>query len=240
MILEVQITLDIPVNSIVGPFDIYSNADSYATPIETDIPASAFDAPGYIIEVPEGATFIKVQSKGDCNVFVNLKVPCEPTTTTTSTTVAPTTTTTTTATPTTTTTTTVAPTTTTTTTVAPTTTTTTTVAPTTTTTTTLTPTTTTTTTEVPQPQYSGLVTVTNCLDQDGDGIEITAIVGDIGEQVYLPDGVSLLDGKNNYYRLANNVTNGTFYNDIFDGTLIISNFIIQIDSNGLIIDKIIC
>jgi hypothetical protein len=85
MSLIVQITLNIPNDSIVGPFDIYSNADGYVTPIETDVPASSFSSPGYIVEVPEEATFIKVQSTGYCDTFVNLEVPCEPTTTTTTT-----------------------------------------------------------------------------------------------------------------------------------------------------------
>ena len=123
----ITITLTTPVGSSVGPFDLFSNADSYVVPFDTNIPLSTLLS-GYTVELPVGATIVRVQSLGTCTNYIDLTVDC--TTTTTTTTVAPTTTTTTS--------TTLAPTTTTTTstTVAPTTTTTTstTVAPTTTTT----------------------------------------------------------------------------------------------------------
>jgi hypothetical protein len=151
----------------VGPFNMLSDADSYATPFETNISRATL-VTGYTSSlVPNAATIIRALSSGSCTQSVDLpiNVPTTTTTTTTTTTAAPTTsttTTTTTAAPTTTstttTTTTEAPTTTstttTTTTAAPTTTstttTTTTAAPTTTSTTTTTttaaPTTTSTTT----------------------------------------------------------------------------------------------
>ena len=138
----IQITLTIPPGGAAGPFDLFSNADGFASPFETQVSAADLVA-GYTVTLPMGATIIRVCSTGTCENCIDLPTNCP--TTTSTTTVAPTTTTTTVA-PTTTTTT-VAPTTTTTTTVAPTTTTTTTVAPTTTTTTTVAPTTTTTTTE---------------------------------------------------------------------------------------------
>lgn len=140
----IQITLTIPPGGAAGPFDLFSNADGFASPFETQVSAADLVA-GYTVTLPMGATIIRVCSTGTCENCIDLPTNCP--TTTSTTTVAPTTTTTTTVAPTTTTTTTVAPTTTTTTTVAPTTTTTTTVAPTTTTTTTVAPTTTTTTTE---------------------------------------------------------------------------------------------
>lgn len=111
----ITITLTTPVGSSVGPFDLFSNADSYVVPFDTNIPLSTLLS-GYTVELPVGATIVRVQSLGTCTNYIDLPVNC--TTTTTTTTVAPTTTTTTTITPTTTTTTTtVAPTTTTTTTV---------------------------------------------------------------------------------------------------------------------------
>lgn len=159
----IQITITIPPGGAAGPFDLYSDADGFTTPFETQVPAVDLVA-GYTVTLPMGATVIRVCSVGTCENCIDLPTNCPTTTTTTvaptttttttvattttSTTVAPTTTTTTTVAPTTTTTTT-APTTTTTTTAA-TTTTTTTVAPTTTTTTTAAPTTTTTTTGTPE------------------------------------------------------------------------------------------
>lgn len=118
----ITITLTTSVGSLVGPFDLFSNADSYAVAFDTNISLSTLLS-GYTVELPVGATIVRVQSIGTCTNYIDLTVDC--TTTTTTTTVAPTTTTTTTVAPTTTTTTTVAPTTTTTTTIALTTTTTT-------------------------------------------------------------------------------------------------------------------
>jgi hypothetical protein len=122
-----------------GPFNLYSNTDSYVTPFATGITKSALLA-GYVSSVvPTGTNTIRIKSLGLCTNYIDVYVVGSGTTTTT-TTVVPTTTTTTTGGLTTTTTTTpyVGPTTTTTTTpyVGPTTTTTTTVAVTTTTTTT--------------------------------------------------------------------------------------------------------
>jgi hypothetical protein len=107
-----------------GPFDLYSDVDSFATPFESGITRNQM-LNGYISNTaPDNSTIIRVQSTGNCDNYLDITITSQPTTTTTTTS--------------TTTTTTVAPTTTTTTTVAPTTTTTTTVAPTTTTTSTTT------------------------------------------------------------------------------------------------------
>ena len=83
-------------------FDLYSNADSYSTPFDINVPLSSLLS-GYTVELPMGATIVRVQSVGVCTNYIDLPVDC---TTTTTTTVAPTTTTTTTVAPTTTTTTT--------------------------------------------------------------------------------------------------------------------------------------
>jgi len=149
-----------------GPFNLYSNVDTYTTAFETSISRGILVA-GYTSQVvPPGTSTIRVKSIGKCTNYVDLLV-ITPTTTTTSTTLVPTTTTTTTVVPGTTTTTTTAiptPTTTTTTTAGggttttttttaggPTTTTTTTIAPSTTSTTTTTAPSTTTTTTTPPP-----------------------------------------------------------------------------------------
>jgi hypothetical protein len=136
----------------VGPFNMLSDADSYATPFETNISRATL-VTGYTSSlVPNAATIIRALSLGSCTQSVDLpiNVPTTTTTTTTTTTAAPTTSTTTT-------TTTAAPTTTTTTT--------TTAAPTTTTTTTTaaptTSTTTTTTTAVPTTTSTTTTTTTN-------------------------------------------------------------------------------
>ena len=109
----IQITLTIPPGGAAGPFDLFSNADGFASPFETQVSAADLVA-GYTVTLPMGATIIRVCSTGTCENCIDLPTNCP--TTTSTTTVAPTTTTTTTVAPTTTTTTTVAPTTTTTTT----------------------------------------------------------------------------------------------------------------------------
>lgn len=93
----ITITLTTSVGSSVGPFDLFSNADSYAVAFDTNIPLSTLLS-GYTVELPVGATIVRVQSLGTCTNYIDLTVDC--TTTTTTTTVAPTTTTTTTAAPT--------------------------------------------------------------------------------------------------------------------------------------------
>jgi hypothetical protein len=137
------ITLTTP-NTHAGPFDLYSNIDSYTSAFATGISKDELLLGYSTNAIPNLTTIIRLASTGICDNFIDITMPV---TTTTTTTAAPTTTTTT-ATPTTTTTT-AAPITTTTTTAAPVTTTTTTAAPLTTTTTTAAPITTTTTTAAP-------------------------------------------------------------------------------------------
>ena len=198
----IQITITIPPGGAAGPFDLYSDADGFTTPFETQVPAVDLVA-GYTVTLPMGATIIRVCSVGTCENCIDLPTNCPTTTTTT---VAPTTTTTTTVAPTTTTTTTVAPTTTTTTTVAPTTTTTTTAptttttttAPTTTTTTTAAPTTTTTTTGNPEKLSWELTTTT------------ASEIFQVGMQILVNDVVQVqesIDGAN--YPLTGEIMVGT-------------------------------
>lgn len=90
-----------------GPFNLYSNLDSFVTPFESGISKGALLGGYTSFLVPEYTETIRVKSAGLCVNYTDISV-VYPTTTTT-TTVAPTTTTTTTITPTTTTTTTVFP-----------------------------------------------------------------------------------------------------------------------------------
>lgn len=197
----IQITITIPPGGAAGPFDLYSDADGFTTPFETQVPAVDLVA-GYTVTLPMGATVIRVCSVGTCENCIDLPTNCPTTTTTT---VAPTTTTTTTV-ATTTTSTTVAPTTTTTTTAATTTTTTTaattttttTVAPTTTTTTTVAPTTTTTTTGTPEKLGWDLTTTT------------ASEIFQVGMQILVNDVVQVqesIDGTN--YPLTGEILVGT-------------------------------
>ena len=86
----IQITITIPPTGLAGPFDLFSDADGYASPFRTQVPTDDMLL-GYIVELPLGATIIRVCSVGDCTNCIDLPTNC-PTTTTTST--SPTTTTT--------------------------------------------------------------------------------------------------------------------------------------------------
>ncbi len=114
--MTVLITLTLA-GADVGPFDLYSDADGYASPFETGVLKASLQGGYNSTVVPNTATIIRVASTGVCTNYVDLPITGIPATTTTTTTAAPTTTTTsTTHAPTTTTTTTITPTTTTTTT----------------------------------------------------------------------------------------------------------------------------
>jgi hypothetical protein len=79
----------------VGPFDLYSDANGYASSFQTGVPRSILVA-GYICTiVPDGATTIKVQSYGSCtnNIYLNITGDIPTTTTTTTSTSSSTTTT---------------------------------------------------------------------------------------------------------------------------------------------------
>jgi len=79
----IQININIPPNGSAGPFDLYSDADGYVSPFETQVPAASLIA-GYIVELPVGATIVRVCSVGTCENCIDLPTNC-PTTTTTST-----------------------------------------------------------------------------------------------------------------------------------------------------------
>lgn len=57
-----------------GPFDIYTDDDGYATPIETGIAKVSF-LTGYTSSVvPDGATVIRLKSTGDCTNYVDFPI----------------------------------------------------------------------------------------------------------------------------------------------------------------------
>lgn len=92
-----------------GPFDLYSDVDGYTAPFEFNIPKASLVA-GYLsVIVPNGATIVRVKSKGLCPTYVDLPIAGTIYTTTTTTTLFPPTTSTTTTGGTTSTTTTVVP-----------------------------------------------------------------------------------------------------------------------------------
>lgn len=78
-----------------GPFNLYSNTDSYVTAFETNIAKSLLVAGYTSTMVPAGTTYVRVKSTGLCTNYIDIYVTGSGTTTTT-TTATPTTTTTTT------------------------------------------------------------------------------------------------------------------------------------------------
>lgn len=78
----IQINITIPPGGSAGPFDLYSDADGYTNPFETQVPALTLTN-GYVIELPTGATIIRVCSVDVCENCIDLPTNC-PTTTTTS------------------------------------------------------------------------------------------------------------------------------------------------------------
>lgn len=91
MAQSIVITLTIA-GTDTGPFDLYSNADAYAFPFETNISKAALQA-GYLsVVVPDAATIIKVKSKGVCTNEILLPITGTTTSTTTSSTTSTTTT----------------------------------------------------------------------------------------------------------------------------------------------------
>lgn len=81
-----------------GPFNLYSNTDSYVTAFQTNIAKSLLVAGYTSTVVPAGTTTVRVKSTGLCTTYVDLFITGPSTTTTTTTApVGPTTTTTTTA-----------------------------------------------------------------------------------------------------------------------------------------------
>lgn len=69
-----------------GPFDIYSDADGYTTPLASGISKSALEAGYSLTGVPDLATIIRVTSLETCTNSVDMLISGGTTTTTTSTT----------------------------------------------------------------------------------------------------------------------------------------------------------
>lgn len=57
-----------------GPFDIYSNADGYVSPFETNIPKALLVAGYTSLIVPNAATLIKIVSKGTCTNSITVPI----------------------------------------------------------------------------------------------------------------------------------------------------------------------
>jgi hypothetical protein len=93
--MDVLITLT-TAGADTGPFNLYSNVDSYTTAFATGVAKSALLA-GYLSTVvPASTTYVRVKSTGRCTNYIDIFVVGSATTTTTTTNVPPTTTTTTT------------------------------------------------------------------------------------------------------------------------------------------------
>lgn len=68
-----------------GPFDLYSDDDSYAVAFETGVSKSSLLA-GYYTFVPVGATVVRVKSASElCTNYVDMEITSTTTTTTTTT-----------------------------------------------------------------------------------------------------------------------------------------------------------
>jgi len=107
MNVVIQLTV---ANLDTGPFNLYSNVDTFTTPFATGISRSILLAGYTCTVVPNGTSVIRVKSTGVCQNYIDITINIPATTTTTSTTIIVITTTTTTAIPvTTTTTTTISP-----------------------------------------------------------------------------------------------------------------------------------
>lgn len=69
-----NVLLTITAGVDAGPFNIYTNADSFVTPIEYGISKTDLLS-GYVCTVvPNNATIIRVKSTGGCNSFVNANI----------------------------------------------------------------------------------------------------------------------------------------------------------------------
>jgi hypothetical protein len=71
MIIKVTLTT---AGTDTGPFNIYSNSDSYTTPVATGVAKSALLPPGYDVTVPNDATIVRVASTGTCTNYINIPI----------------------------------------------------------------------------------------------------------------------------------------------------------------------
>jgi hypothetical protein len=69
----------------VGPFNLYSNVDGYTTPIATGVSRAALVAGYNLLNVPDSASVIRVQSTGTCTNYLDILLSGATTTTTSST-----------------------------------------------------------------------------------------------------------------------------------------------------------
>lgn len=58
-----------------GPFNIYSNLDSYTTPFEVNITKVSLLAGFNCSTIPEGTVSIRIKSLGVCSNFIDLAIP---------------------------------------------------------------------------------------------------------------------------------------------------------------------
>ena len=68
----------------VGPFNLYSNVDGYTTPLATGVSRAALVAGYNLLNVPDNASIIRVQSTGTCTNYLDILLSGATTTTTTS------------------------------------------------------------------------------------------------------------------------------------------------------------
>lgn len=75
MAKSAQIIL-VTVGSDIGPLiDLYSDSDCFTYPIQQDVPVSDLLGIGYtLVNIPDNATKIRVQSKGTCTNYSDLTI----------------------------------------------------------------------------------------------------------------------------------------------------------------------
>ena len=59
--------------SSTGPFDIYSNSDSYAVPLVSGVSKATLLA-GYVVSAPDDATILRITSTGTCTNSIDLGI----------------------------------------------------------------------------------------------------------------------------------------------------------------------
>lgn len=58
-----------------GPFNIYLDYDNFTNPVRENITVESLSA-GYILEITQPATEIRVRSLGLCTNYVDSTIPC--------------------------------------------------------------------------------------------------------------------------------------------------------------------
>jgi hypothetical protein len=89
----ISIEIGIPNIGIdAGPFDLYSDVDSFTTAFETGITKTEMEQGFISNNAPDNSTIIRVQSTGVCDNYSDIEITAQPTTTTSTTTTSTTTT----------------------------------------------------------------------------------------------------------------------------------------------------